>query len=180
MRKFALCAVLLLVGVPLFAGVLGLSVGATGGVELWKINIEDIELETETYLAIGLTVTFSPPFIPVGIRGGFEYAWQTEETPLADITYTEILILLGMEYSIAPPFSPLSFYAGMGPEISISGASAMGMSYSETHYGVLFYGGLNFSMGLIGIFAETGYGIIFYEEATHTHIPIRGGIKIGI
>ncbi len=189
MKKYALCLILLFVSIPLFAGILGLSVGGTGGVEMWKINVDDSEEESEmqNYPAIGLTANFSPPILPVGIRGGFEYAWksQTQETVIGDLT-TEIslvFVLIGLEYSISPPLSPASLYFGVGVEIATTSTSMSGIihaSSSSTDYGFLAYTGTSFNMGLIGVFAETGYGIIFMEGGNITHIPIRGGIKISI
>ena len=171
MKKFALCIVLLLVSIPLSAGILGISAGATGGVELWKINTEGAA--TQTFTAVGVTATLSPPFIPVGIRGGFEYAWKSysDDTKLSDI-----IILLGIEHSIAPPLFPASLYLGIGGEMSTVGN---GQDESVTDFGVLVYGGINLSMGMMAVFAETGYGIIF-ADPTYTHIPIRGGIKVSI
>ncbi len=189
MKKFVLCIILLLISVPLSAGIFGLSAGATGGVERWKVNVEDSEeaADMQTYPAIGLTATFSPPILPVGIRGSIEYAWksQTQETVLGDLT-TEIslvFVLIGLEYSIAPPLSPASLYVGAGYEMATISTSMSGIihaSSSSTDSGVLFYTGTNLNMGLIAIFAETGYGIIFMEGGNITHIPIRGGIKVSI
>jgi len=177
MKKFVLCFILLLVSIPLFAGILGLSAGVTGGVENWKINTEDAE--TQTLTAIGLTATFSPPILPVGIRGDLEYAWTNVETPAGDLKLYDVFILLGIEYSIAPPLSPASFYVGAGYEISTIGGEYL--EYEDpTKNGFLIYGGLNLSLGLFGVFAETGYGIIFAENANYTHVPIRGGIKVSI
>ncbi|MEJ2567567.1 MAG: hypothetical protein P8Z50_01610 [candidate division WOR-3 bacterium] len=163
MKKFTLCALLLLLSVPLSAGILGLEAGITGGVENWKLDAEGAE--TQSLKAIGLTVTFSPPIIPVGIRGDIEYAWKDVETPVGDIKLSDAFILIAIQYSISPPVIPLSLYLGGGYEISS---------------GFLVYGGLNLSLGLFAVFAETGYGMIFADEDNYTHIPIRGGIKISI
>lgn len=189
MKKFALCIILLLISVPLSAGILGLSAGGTGGVEMWNLYVDDTEEEgdMQTYPAIGLTATFSPPIIPIGLRGSIEYAWKskTQETVIGDLT-TEIslvFVLIGLEYSISPPLSPASLYAGAGFEIATTSTSMSGIihsSSSSTDHGFLVYTGTNFNMGLIGVFAETGYGIIFMEDGHITHIPIRGGIKISI
>ena len=189
MKKYALCVVFLLVSIPLSAGILGLSVGGTGGVEMWEVNIDEAEdeSETQTYPAFGLTANFSPPILPVGLRGSIEYAWRTrtQETVLGDLT-TEIslvFILIGLEYSISPPLSSTSFYAGAGLEITTLSTNLSGIihsSSSSTDYGFLAYTGTSFNMGLIAVFAETGYGIIFMEDGNITHIPIRGGIKISI
>ncbi len=189
MKKFGLCFVLLLISVPLSAGILGLSVGGTGGVEMWKISVDESaeEGDMQNYPAIGLTASFSPPILPIGLRGGFEYAWKsrTQETVLGDLT-TEIslvFVLIGLEYSISPPLSPASLYAGAGVEIATTSTNMSGIihySSSSTDYGFLAYTGASFNMGLIGVFAETGYGIIFMEGGNITHIPIRGGIKLSI
>jgi hypothetical protein len=175
MKRFVFCIVLLLVSIPISAGILGISAGATGGVERWKLNIE--RAETQTFAAVGLTATLSPPFIPVGIRGGVEYAWKTVE----DVTISDIFILLGLEYSVAPPLFPASFYLGTGLEMATFATSKNGVREgSSTDFGVLFYGGINFCMGLTAIFVESGYGIIFAEELNYSHIPIRGGIKVSL
>ncbi len=185
MKKFAVLVVLLLISVPLSAGVLGLSAGAMGGVEMWKINVEGAEMQT--YPAFGAMATFSPPILPVGLRGAIEYTWKSEtaETILGDVTtkISYLFILLGLEYSIAPPLSPASFYVGVGAEMTTTTASmsgALDISASSTDFGFLAYTGTSFTMGLMGFFAETGYGIIFMEGGSLTHIPIRGGIKISI
>jgi hypothetical protein len=172
MKKFALCIILLLVSVPLFAGILGLSAGITGGVEMWDPNTDGSE--TQTFTGIGLVATISPPFIPVGIRGGLEYAWKSYP---GDVKLSDIFILLGLERSIAPPLSPISAYLGVGGEMAIFDNS---QGTSVTDYGFLIYGGLNFSVGLMAVFAETGYGMIFMDGGNLTHIPIRGGIKVSL
>lgn len=170
MKKFTLCTILLLVSIPLFAGILGLSAGITGGVEMWKVNTEGAE--TQTFTGIGLTATISPPFLPIGIRGDLEYAWKSYP---GDIKLTDIIILLGLERSIAPPLSPVSAYFGLGGEMSTLDNG----SESITDYGFLVYGGINLSLGMMAVFAETGYGIIF-ADPIYTHIPIRGGIKASL
>ena len=84
--------------------------------------------------------------------------------------------------------SPLQGHPDMkkvpGVEMSTVETSIEGIAGgSMTDYGVLFYAGASFTMGLVGVFAETGYGIIFVEDETPTtitHIPIRGGIKVSI
>lgn len=181
MKKFTLCALLLLLSVPLSAGILGLEAGITGGVENWKLDAEGAE--TQSLKAIGLTVTFSPPIIPVGIRGDIEYAWKDVETPVGDIKLSDAFILIAIQYSISPPVIPLSLYLGGGYEISTIGtdySEYLGSESSITDSGFLVYGGLNLSLGLFAVFAETGYGMIFADEDNYTHIPIRGGIKISI
>jgi hypothetical protein len=181
MKKFPLCLILLLVSVPLFAGILGLSAGITGGVENWKLDAEGEE--TQTLKAIGLTASFSPPIIPVGIRGDIEYAWKDLETPIGDVKLSDIFILLAIQYSISPPIVPVSLYVGAGYELSTIGtdySEYLGAESSLTDSGFLVYGGLNLSLGLFAVFAETGYGMIFADDDNYTHIPIRGGIKVSI
>jgi hypothetical protein len=181
MKKLTLCIVLLLISVPLSAGILGLSAGITGGIENWKISTEDAE--TQSLKAVGLTASFSPPIIPLGIRGDIEYAWKDVETPIGDVKLSDIFILLAIQYSISPPIVPASLYVGAGYEISTIGtdySEYLGAESSLTDNGFLVYGGLNLSLGLFAVFAETGYGMIFAEDENYTHIPIRGGIKISI
>jgi hypothetical protein len=181
MKKFALCSILLLLSVPLSAGILGLSAGITGGVENWKLDAEGAE--TQSLKAIGLTATFSPPIIPVGFRGDIEYAWKSVETPVGDVNLSDIFILLAIQYSIAPPLSPASLYVGAGYEVSTIGSDYseyLGDEGSLTDSGFLVYAGVNLSLGLFAVFAETGYGMIFAEDENYTHIPIRGGIKLSI
>jgi len=181
MKKFVLCAILLFLSVPLFAGILGLEAGITGGVENWKLDAEGEE--TETLKAIGLTAAFSPPIIPVGLRGNIEYAWKDVETPAGDIKLSDVFILIAVQYSISPPLVPLSLYLGGGYEMSTIGtdySEYLGAEGSITDSGFLVYGGLNLSLGLFAVFAETGYGMIFADENNYTHIPIRGGIKLSI
>ncbi|MBN1695488.1 hypothetical protein JW879_08830 [candidate division WOR-3 bacterium] len=181
MKKLALCAILLLLSVPLSAGILGLEAGITGGVENWKLDAEGEE--NQSLKAIGLTASFSPPIIPVGIRGDIEYAWKDVETPAGGIKLSDIFILIAVQYSISPPLVPLSLYLGGGYEISTIGTDYgeyLGADGSITDSGFLVYGGLNLSLGLFAVFAETGYGMIFADDANYTHIPIRGGIKISI
>lgn len=182
MKKFALCFMLLLVGIPLSAGILGLEAGITGGVEQWKLDVEGAE--TQSLTAVGVTASFSPPIIPVGIRGDIEYAWTTVEIEgVGEYKLSDVFILIGLEYSISPPIIPLSLYLGAGYEIS-----TIGSDYSEylwnqsslTDNGFLLYGGLNLNAGLFAVFAEAGYGKIFAEDNNYTHIPIRGGIKLSI
>ncbi len=181
MKKFALCVILLLLSIPLSAGILGLSAGITGGVENWKLDAEGEE--TQSLTAVGLTATFSPPIIPIGIRGDIEYAWSNVETPVGDVKLSDVFILIGIQYSIAPPLVPASLYVGAGYELSTIGSDYseyLGNENSLTDSGFLIYGGLNLSLGLFAVFAETGYGMIFAEDENYTHIPLRGGIKISI
>lgn len=181
MKKFALCTILLLLSIPLSAGILGLSAGITGGVENWKLDAEGEE--TQTLKAVGLTASFSPPIIPVGIRGDIEYAWTDVETPVGEVKLSDVFILLAIQYSISPPLVPASLYVGAGYEISTIGtdySEYLGNESSLTDSGFLVYGGLNLSLGLFAVFAETGYGMIFADDANYTHIPLRGGIKISI
>lgn len=176
-----LCIIFLLLSIPLSAGILGLSAGITGGVENWKMDVEGAE--SQSLSAIGLTASFSPPIIPLGVRGQLEYAWKDVETPIGEVKLSDVFIMIGLEYSIAPPLSPASFYVGAGYEISTIGseyADYLGETESLTDNGFLLYGGLNMSLGLFAVFAETGYGLIFSDEANYTHIPLRGGIKVSI
>ena len=172
MKKISLCIILLLVSMPLFAGILGLSGGITGGVEMWDPNTEGSA--TQTFTGIGLVATVSPPFLPIGIRGGLEYAWKSYP---GDVKLSHIFILLGLERSIAPPLSPVSLYLGLGGEMAIFDN---GQDPSVTDYGFLIYGGINLSVGMTAVFAETGYGMIFMDRGNLTHIPIRGGIKVSL
>jgi len=181
MRKFVLCVMLLLLSIPLSAGILGLSAGITGGVENWKMDVEGAESQSLT--SIGLTASFSPPIIPLGVRGQLEYAWTNVETPVGELKLSDVFLMVGLEYSIAPPLSPASFYVGAGYEMSTIGseyAEYLVEGESLTDNGFLIYGGLNMSLGLFAVFAETGYGIIFSDDANYTHIPLRGGIKVSI
>ncbi len=180
MKKLVLCVMLLLLSIPLSAGILGLSAGITGGVENWKMDVEGAESQSLT--SIGLTASFSPPIIPLGVRGQLEYAWTDVETPVGELKLSDVFLMVGLEYSIAPPLSPASLYVGVGYEISTIGsdyADYIGEG-SLTDNGFLVYGGLNMSLGLFAVFAETGYGIIFSDDANYTHIPLRGGIKVSI
>jgi hypothetical protein len=182
MKKLVLCIIFLLLSIPLSAGILGLSAGITGGVENWKMDIEGAESQSLT--SIGVTASFSPPIIPLGVRGQLEYAWTDVETPIGEVKLSDVFLMIGVEYSIAPPLSPASLYIGLGYEMS-----TIGSEYAEyltespnslTDNGFLLYGGVNMSLGLFAVFAETGYGIIFSDEANYTHIPLRGGIKVSI
>jgi len=180
MKKLVLCIMLLVLSMPLSAGILGLSAGITGGVENWKMDVEGAESQSLT--SIGLTASFSPPIIPLGVRGQLEYAWTDVETPVGELKLSDVFLMVGLEYSIAPPLSPASLYVGVGYEISTIGsdyADYIGEG-SLTDNGFLIYGGLNMSLGLFAVFAETGYGIIFSDDANYTHIPLRGGIKVSI
>ncbi|MEJ2356425.1 MAG: hypothetical protein P8Y62_11135 [candidate division WOR-3 bacterium] len=182
MKKFALCAILLVLSVPLSAGILGLEAGIHGGVENWKLDAEGEE--TQSLKAIGLTATFSPPIIPVGIRGDIEYAWKDVEIEgVGEVKLSDVFILIAVQYSISPPVIPLSLYLGGGYEISTIGtdySEYLGADGSITDSGFLVYGGLNLNLGLFAVFAETGYGRIFADEDNYTHIPIRGGIKLSL
>jgi hypothetical protein len=128
--------------------------------------------DTETFMAIGGALDFSLPGIPVGLRGDFDYAWKT----IADVKYTSMIILLGPQYNLVLPGAPMSFYIGAGGQMAISSAEG---ADSETDFGFLAYGGANYSMGMMGIFAEVGYGMIFSDPSV-TNIPIRGGIKFSL
>jgi len=183
MNKLVLCVcVLLILSMPLSAGLLGISAGVTGGVENWKMDVEGAESQSLT--AVGITATFSPPIIPLGFRGDIEYAWKDVETPLGEVKLSDVFIMVGVQYSIAPPLSPASLYIGAGYEIS-----TIGSEYAEyltddpsslTDNGFLVYGGVNMSLGLFAVFAETGYGMIFSDDNNYTHIPLRGGLKFSI
>jgi hypothetical protein len=175
MKKLALCLILLFVSMPLLAGPIGLGIGIGGGIELMVPDSGD----TETYPAIDAMVDFSLPGIPVGLRGGFEYAWKSFE---GDIKNTTMLILLAAQYNIVLPGAPMSFYIGAGGEMAMSSVDLpdpLTDPDSETDFGFLAYAGANYSMGNIGIFAEVGYGMIF-SDPSGTHIPIRGGIKFNL
>lgn len=180
MKKLVLCIMFLLLSIPLSAGILGLSAGITGGVENWKMDVEGAESQSLT--SIGVTASFSPPIIPLGVRGQLEYAWTDVETPVGELKLSDVFLMIGVEYSIAPPLSPASLYVGLGYEISTIGSDYVDYigEGSLTDNGFLIYGGLNMSLGLFAVFAETGYGMIFSEDANYTHIPLRGGIKVSI
>lgn len=175
MKKFALCLVLLLISMPLFAIGTGIGIGVTGGIEMMVPDSG----ETENFMAIGGIVDFSLPGIPIGLRGGFEYAWKSDSLPIVgDVTYTDMLILLAGQYNVILPGAPMSFYIGVGGEMVMAGSNIEG-SESETNFGILGYAGACYNMGKIGIFAEVGYGMIF-SDPSMTHIPIRGGLKLNL
>jgi hypothetical protein len=182
MKRFVLCTLLLLVSISVSAGPLGLSAGLTGGAELWAWDVENAE--AEALPAIGLTASFSPPFLPIGIRGNIEYAWKNVETPLGDLNLFDLFILLGLEYYIEPPIIPASLYIGAGLEISTIGGEFVeieGLGTSTTGSGLLVYGGVNLSLGMLAVFGEIGYGKISVEHEVlnlnHKHVPLRAGIK---
>jgi hypothetical protein len=172
MKRFTLCVVLLLVSAPLSAGISGLSIGATGSVEMLKINAPGAEFQTFT--GIGLTANISLSSSPISYRVGLEYAWKSYPD---NTKFYDIFILLGIEHYITPPLLPASFYFGVGAEISTFGND---QNKSVTDFGVLVYGGINISMGILAVFAETGYGILFADMNTYIHVPIRVGIKISL
>ncbi len=172
MKKFTLFVVLLLVSAPLSAEIYGLSIGVTGGVEMLKINAPGAE--HQTFTGIGLAATISNSASPISYRGGLEYAWKSYPD---NTKFYDIFILLGIEHYITPPLLPTSFYFGIGAEISTFGNN---QNKSVTDFGVLVYGGINLSMGMMALFTETGYGILFAGLTTYSHIPIRGGIKVSL
>jgi hypothetical protein len=171
MKKLAFCLVLLFVSMPLLAGMMGIGIGLHGGVEMMVPD----EGDTETFPAIGGALDFSLPGIPVGIRGDFEYAWKT----IGEVKYTEIIILLAGQYNVVLPGAPMSFYLGAGGQLCM-GSSDIPDSEGSTDFGFLAYAGANYSMGMMGIFAEVGYGMIFSDPESVTNIPIRGGIKFNL
>ncbi len=184
MKKLVLCLVLLFVSMPLLAGATGIGIGLHGGVELMVPDSGD----TETYPAIGGIVDFSLPGIPIGLRGGFEYSWKSEEMTLpiiGDVSYSYAVmpILLAAQYNLVLPGAPMSFYIGAGGEMVLSSTSTEiageSTSESESNFGFLAYAGANYSMGNMGLFAEVGYGMIF-SDPSGTHIPLRGGIKFNL
>ncbi|MEO0294336.1 MAG: hypothetical protein ABIN61_08985 [candidate division WOR-3 bacterium] len=177
MKKLILWVILLFGSVSLLAGPLGLGIGIHGGVELMVPEGEDSE--TETYPAIGGLIEFSLPGIPIGLRGDFEYSWKSFE---GDVKNTTMLILLSGQYNLVLPGAPMSFYAGIGGEMAISGADLpdpLPDPENETDFGFLAYAGANYSVGIVKIFAEVGYGMIFSDPSL-THIPLRGGIKLSL
>lgn len=175
MKKFVFCLVLLLASMPLLAVGTGIGVGLHGGVELMVPD----EGDTETYPAIGGVVDFSLPGIPIGLRGGFEYSWKSYDVPIiGEYKATDMLILLAGQYNLVLPGAPMSFYLGAGGEMMMA-STDIPDSESSTDFGLLAYGGANYSMGSMGIFAEVGYGMIFSDPSV-THIPLRGGIKFSL
>jgi hypothetical protein len=177
MKKFAVCLILLFVSIPLLAGATGIGIGLHGGIEMMVPDVEGAE--TQNFIAIGGIVDFSLPGIPVGLRGGFEYSWKSDSLPIiGDVKYTDMLILLAGQYNVVLPGAPMSFYLGAGGEMMMASSDIEG-SEGETDFGFLAYAGANYSMGMMGIFAEVGYGMIFSDPSV-THIPIRGGIKFNL
>jgi hypothetical protein len=178
MKKLMFCLVLLLVSMPLLAGMMGLGIGVHGGVEMIVPDADGAE--TEMFPAIGAALDFSLPGIPVGLRGDFEYAWKT----IDEVKYTEMIILLAGQYNVVLPGAPMSFYIGAGGQLCMGSNDTPG-SEGSTDFGFLAYAGANYSMGMMGIFAEVGYGMIFAEDETtgavnFTNIPIRGGVKFNL
>jgi hypothetical protein len=171
MKKLALFLVLLFVSMPLLAGPIGLGIGVGGGIEMMVPD----EGETQNFIAIGGMVDFSLPGIPIGLRGGFEYAWKS----IDDVKYTDMIILLAGQYNVSLPGAPMSFYIGAGGQLCM-GSSDIPDSEGATDFGFLAYAGANYSMGMMGIFAEVGYGMIFTDPESTTNIPIRGGIKFNL
>ncbi len=175
MKKFAVCLVLLLASMPLLAIGTGIGIGLTGGIEMMVPDSG----ETQNYTAIGGVVDFSLPGMPIGLRGGVEYAWKSFE---GDVSSSAIFILLAGQYNIVLPGAPMSFYIGAGGEMVMSSTDLpdpLPDPDGETNFGILGYVGANYSMGGMGLFAEVGYGMIF-SDPSGTHIPIRGGIKISL
>jgi len=177
MRKLAFCLVLLFVSTSLLAGPMGIGIGIHGGIEMMISSAEDAE--TETYPAIGAALDFSLPGIPIGLRGDFEYAWKSYDVPfIGEYKATNMIILLAGQYNVVLPGAPMSFYLGAGGQMVMSSTDIEG-SEGDTNFGFLAYGGANYNMGSIGIFAEVGYGMIF-SDPSGTNIPIRGGIKFSL
>jgi hypothetical protein len=170
MKKFVFCFVILLVSVPLLAGVTGIGIGGHGGIEMMVIDTT-----TEIYPAVGGMIDFSLPGIPIGLRGDFDYTWKSEN----DIKTTYMIILLAGQYNLVLPGAPMSFYVGAGGEMAIY-SSGIEDDDSETNFGFIVYGGANYSMGMMGLFGEVGYGMIFTDPESTTNIPIRGGIKFNL
>jgi hypothetical protein len=178
MKKLALCLILLFVSIPLLAGATGIGIGLHGGIEMMVSSAEGAE--TETFPAIGALVDFSLPGIPIGLRAGGEYSWKSYDVPIiGEYKLTDIIILLAGQYNVVLPGAPMSFYLGAGGQLCMASSDAEG-SESSTDFGFLAYGGANYSMGMIGIFAEVGYGMIFSDPESVTNIPIRGGIKFSL
>jgi hypothetical protein len=170
MKKLALCLILLFVSMPLLAGATGIGIGIHGGIEMMVVDTT-----TETYPAIGGIVDFSLPGIPIGLRGGCEYAWKSYD----DYKVTDIIILLAGQYNVVLPGAPMSFYLGAGGQLCMA-STDIPDSEGSTDFGFLAYAGANYSMGMMGIFAEVGYGMIFSDPESATNIPIRGGIKFNL
>ena len=184
MRKFVFCLVLLLASMPLLAGATGIGIGVHGGIEMLVYDApEGVEMDNDNLMAIGGIVDFSMPGIPIGLRGGFEYAWMSLEEPLEG-TATTMFILLAGQYNLILPGAPMSFYLGAGGQMAMSDPGIEGMD-SETNLGFLAFDGACYNMDNMGIFAEIGYGMIFSEDETtgavnFTNIPMRGGIKFNL
>ena len=182
MRKFALCTVLLFVGMPLLAK---LSIDATGG---FKLMIPEENAKSETYPVIGITANYSIPKMPISIRESFEYghgSWipTNIDGNLTDVNATLKTILLAVQYNIEMPSAPVSFYIGAGPEMVIFDSSErLGdiiYSFDYTDEGALIYAGGSVNMGVISLFTEAGFGMFFETLATN-HVPINGGIKFNL
>ncbi len=170
MKKLVFCLILLFASMPLLAGATGIGVGLYGGIEMMVPE----DGETQNFIAIGGIADFSLPGIPVGLRGGFEYAWKS----IDDVKFTDMIILLAAQYNVVLPGAPMSFYIGAGGEMAMA-STDIPDSEGSTDFGFLAYAGANYSMGMMGIFAEVGYGMIF-SDPSGTHIPIRGGIKFNL
>ncbi len=175
MKKFAVCLVLLLMSTPLFAAGTGIGIGVYGGIEMMVSSAEGAE--TQNFMAIGGIVDFSLPGIPIGLRGGFEYAWKSFDGE-PEFKATDMLILLAGQYNVILPGAPMSFYIGAGGEMMMA-STDIPDSEGDNNFGILGYAGACYNMGTLGIFAEVGYGMIFSDPSL-THIPIRGGIKINL
>jgi hypothetical protein len=171
-KKLIFCLALLLVSIPLLAGVTGIGIGVHGGIEM--IDIEGVEIEP--WPEIGGSLDFSLPGIPVGLRGGYEYTWKGYDV---DVTATIMLISLAGQYNVDIPGVPLSFYIGAGGELSIQDTGVEAVA-SETDLGFIGYAGANYNMGMMGLFAEVGYGLYSSANPSENHIPIRGGIKFSL
>jgi len=181
MKKLALCLVLLMISTPAFAVGTGIGIGIGGGIDMIVPDGENAE--TQTFTEICGLVDFSLPGMPMGLRAGLEYAWKSYDEPV-EYKATNMIILLAGQYNVILPGAPMSFYIGAGPEMVMS-STDIENSESESNFGFLAYGGANYSMGSMGIFAEIGYGMVFAEDeeteaVNFTHIPIRGGIKINL
>jgi len=173
MRKLAFCLVLLFVSTSLLAGPMGIGIGIHGGIEMMISSAEDTT-KTGTYPAIGAALDFSLPGIPIGLRGDFEYAWKSYD----EFKATNMIILLAGQYNVVLPGAPMSFYLGAGGQM-VMRSSDEPDSESDSNFGFLAYGGANYNMGGMGLFAEVGYGMIFSDPSA-TNIPIRGGIKFSL
>jgi hypothetical protein len=177
MKKLALCLVLLMISTPTFAAGTGIGIGIGGGIDMMISSAEGAE--TETYPQIAGLLDFSLPGMPMGLRAGVEYNWKSYDVPILG-TYkaTNIIILLAGQYNVILPGAPMSFYLGAGGEMAMASTDIEG-SEGESNFGFLAYGGANYSMGSMGIFAEIGYGMILSDPSV-THIPIRGGLKFNL